>query len=147
MGEVVVSPFSSFSLHFFVSTTSWDRGSFFVPLTRAHLSLLYLVAISKTKSERGIRIRNKKKRKIKKEENTYFSLLGVFSQNVFRRLRSKTEIIQMTRIHQIVKVVDPASKRQSNFNSALITTLQYRTFRSYKTSIKRTITYMKQRSF
>jgi len=79
MGETVVSLLSSFSLRFFVSTAIWDKGSFFIPLTRAYLSLLYLVAIStKKKSERDVRNRNRKKKGIKKGRYTYFSLLGVF---------------------------------------------------------------------
>ena len=105
------------------------------------------MAISvKTKPKRGIRNKNKKKREIKKKEDICIFLFSeYFSQHVFRRLRSKIVIVQTMRIHKIVKDVDLVSKLQSNFNSALIMALQVRTVRSCKTSIKRTITYMKQR--
>ena len=78
MGEVVISPFSSFSLRFFVATASWGKGSFFIPLTHTYLSLLYLVAISvKTKSERDVRSRNTKRKKEGEGRYVYFFLLKV----------------------------------------------------------------------
>ena len=78
--------FLLFSLCFFVSIASWDRGSFFIPLTRAYLSLLYLVAISvKTKSKRDARSRNKwtKKKKRRRKVCVLFSSRSIFL-NMYR---------------------------------------------------------------
>ena len=86
--EMIVSLFSSFNLRFFVSMASWDRGSFFIPFTRACLSLLFLVAIlaktgskkevSSKKNKKKTKKKKKKKQKGKKEIHVLFSSRRIF---------------------------------------------------------------------
>ena len=131
--ETIASPFSSCNFHLLGSKASWERGFFFIPIIHTYFSLLYYVAISAPKKKNlCVSYREKERWEVTRIRwFTFFFLTNLF-QDVFRRLGSKETSKQMTRIDQVVKILDLSSKGKGSLNPSVIWTLHVWTIRNCK---------------
>lgn len=123
--ETVALPFSSCNFCLFGSKVSWERGSCFIPLICAYFSLLYWMAISTRNNNNNKKLKKKERWEFTRMRQLTFCFSKDLLQYVLNRLRSKTIGEQMTRVDQVVKILDLLSKGKGSLNPFVIWTFQF----------------------